>query len=177
MTGANRILLGHIGGAHGIRGEVVIRSYAAVPEDIGAYGPLVDETGRRTFTIAGARNSSKGVVAKIAGIADRNAAEALRGTALYVAREALPAPGDGEYYHADLVGMTAVGPDGTVIGDITAVPNFGAGDLLEIRVAGQRDTELIPFTDAFVPNVDLASRRVVVIPPVVAEDDDAAERS
>ena len=89
----------------------------------------------------------KGVVARIDGIADRNAAEALKGIELYVDRERLPAAAEGEFYHADLIGLAAVDPAGKPIGEIVGRANFGAGDLLEIRLAGSRKTELMPFTD------------------------------
>src|SRR5204863_4373102 len=141
------ILLGRIAGAHGIRGEVIIHAFTEPPENIAAYGPLSDEAGARTFEIAIAHVTAQGVVARLAGVSDRTAAEALKGVALYVDRDRLPAAAEGEYYHADLIGMAAVDPAGQRIGEIVAVQNFGAGDLLEIRLAGRGRTELIPFTD------------------------------
>ena len=162
MAGAGkRILLGRIAAAHGIRGEVLIRAFTARPEDIGAYGPL-DRGGGRTVEVEAVRVTSKGVVASIAGIGDRNAAEALKGTALYVARDRLPPPDEGQFYHADLVGLAAVDPEGRPLGEVVAVHNHGAGDLLEVRLADTGQTELVAFTDAFVPEVDLVARRVVV---------------
>lgn len=161
---SSRVLLGRIAGAHGIRGEVLIRSFTAAPEDIGAYGALSTADGSRAFEIESARPTAKGVVARLKGIADRNAAEALKGTDLYVARDRLPPPSDNEFYYADLVGMTAVGPDGATLGEIVAVQNFGAGDLLEIRLQASGRTELFPFTDDAVPEVDIAARRVTVVP-------------
>ena len=166
-----RILLGHIAGAHGIRGEVLIKTYTEAPENVGAYGPLSDEGGTRTFNLKSARATSKGVVARLQGVDDRNAAEALKGIALYIERERLPAAADGEFYHADLIGLAAVDGDGKPLGEIVAVQNYGAGDLLEIRLAGASKTELVPFTDAAVPEVDIAARRVVVILPSEAHDE------
>ena len=162
-----RILLADIVSAHGIRGDVVLRTYTADPEAISSYGTLSDESGRRTFEIASARATNKGVVARIKGVATRTDAEALRGTKLYVARSALPAPDDGDYYHTDLIGLAAQAPDGVPIGRIVAVQNFGAGDLLEIQLAGSKDSEFVPFTDACVPTVDIAGGTVVVIMPVM----------
>jgi 16S rRNA processing protein RimM len=156
-----RILLGRIAGAHGIRGEVLIRTFTGRPEDIGAYGPLDDGAGH-TVTVETVRTTSKGVVARIEGISDRNAAEALKGAALYVERERLPPPDEGEFYHADLIGLAAVDPEGRRLGEIVGVHNYGAGDLLELRLSGSGKTELIAFTEAFVPEVDLTARRVVV---------------
>lgn len=162
--GSGRILLGRIAGAHGIRGEVLIRTFTERPEDIAAYGALDDGAGR-TFRVQGARATPKGVVARLAGIADRTAAEALKGTELWVDRDRLPALDEGAFYHADLIGLAAVDPEGRPLGEIVAVHNFGAGDLLEVRLADTGKTELLPFTEAFVPAVDLASRRAVVVLP------------
>lgn len=165
------ILLGRITGAHGIRGEVVVHSFAAAAGDIGAYGPLTDATGKRAFKLKVVRITPKGgVIVRIAGVEDRNAAEALKGIELYVAREKLPAPAGDEFYHADLIGLDAVSPDHKPIGKIVAVQNFGAGDLLEVRREGSQSTDYVPFTDTFVPSVDIAARRVVVVMPVVVAD-------
>ena len=158
-----RILLGRIAGAHGIRGEVLIKAFTEAPENVGAYGPLSDESGTRTFKLKSARATPKGVVARLQGVDDRNGAEALKGIALYIERERLPAAAEGEFYHADLIGLAAVDGDGKPVGEIVAVQNYGAGDLLEIRLAGSSKTELVPFTDAAVPEVDIAARRVVVV--------------
>ena len=167
-----RILLGRIAGAHGIRGEVIIHAYTATPESIGAYSPLSDADGRRMFAVVSARVTQKGVVARLEGVTDRNAAEALKGVELYVDRERLPATRADEFYHADLVGLAAVEPSGEALGTIVAVHNFGAGDLLEIRLAATGKTELIPFTDQVVPDVDIAAGRAVVVMPTI----DTAEK-
>lgn len=169
----SRILLGHIVAAHGIRGEVLVRTYTGAPADITAYGPLTSADGSRSFRLAVVRETPKGVIARVGGIADRTAAEALAGVALYVPRHLLPAPADSEFYHADLVGLAAVAPDGTAVGDVVAVQNYGAGDLLEIRLAATGRTELVPFADAYVPIIDVETGRLVVVMPAAAEDDDA----
>lgn len=165
-----RVLLGEITSAHGIRGEVVIRAYTADPADIASYGPLTDATGKRTFELSSIRDSGKGVHARLAGVTTRTDAEALKGTQLYVSRDALPPPADGDYYHEDLVGLAAMTADGTAIGTIIAVQNFGAGDLLEIRLAGGSRSEFVPFTDTYVPSVDIAAGRVVVVMPDMVGD-------
>ena len=168
-TKPDRILLGRIAGAHGIRGEVLIKTFTEAPENVGAYGPLSDESGTRTFKLKSARATPKGVVARLQGVDDRNGAEALKGVALYIERERLPAAAEGEFYHADLIGLAAVDGDGKPIGEIVAVQNYGAGDLLEIRLAGSSKTELVPFTDAVVPEIDIAARRIVVVLPAADE--------
>lgn len=167
-----RVLIGRIVGAHGIRGDVVIHSFAAVQEDIAAYGPLSSGDGARTFVLSHIRPGPKGVVARVQGVADRNGAEALKGTELYVARESLPEPEDGEYYVNDLIGMAVVDSEGRDIGRVVDAPDYGAGPLLEIRKLNATQTELIPFTDAYVPEVDLVQRRVVVRPLQYAADND-----
>ena len=168
---APRVLLGRITTAHGIRGDVVIESYTAAPEDIAAYGPLQSEDGAKRFDVKVVRVTPRGVIARVAGVSDRNAAEALRGTSLYALRADLPEAEAGEYYHADLVGLRVEDADGKRIGTVAGVHNYGAGDLLELRLAGAAVTELIPFTDTFVPVVDIAAGRVVVALPEATPDD------
>jgi 16S rRNA processing protein RimM len=167
-----RILLGRISGAHGIRGEVVIHAYTVTPESIGAYGPVFDKAGTRSFEVASARATPKGVVARLKGVGDRTAAEALKGVELYVNRDRLPAAAEGEFYHADLIGLAAVAPEGMQIGEIVAVQNFGAGDLLEIRLAASGKIELVPFTEAVVPEIDIAAGRAVVAMPAASGDEE-----
>lgn len=157
-----------------MRGEVLIKSYASPPENIAAYGPLADETGSRSIEITALRVTSKGIVARLKGVSDRNAAEALEGIGLYVPRSALPASGESEFYHADLIGLAAVAPDGTAIGEVVAVPNYGAGDLIEFRLTGKDATQLVPFHDSFVPEVDLINRRIVVVIPVPLDEEPMA---
>ena len=159
------VLLGHVSAAHGIRGEVLVKSYTGDPAAIGDYGPLADETGARQVTLKVVRVTPKGVIARIVGVADRNGAEALHGMKLYVARAQLPPAADDEFYHADLIGLRAVTVTGEAVGEVIAVQNFGAGDLLEIRLAGRGRTEFVPFTKDFAPTVDLASGTVTVIMP------------
>ena len=134
MPDKKLILLGHVAGAHGIRGELLIKSYTAAPEDIAAYGALTDASGRKSFKLKIVRVTPKGVIVRIVGVADRNAAEALKGTGLHVDRAAMGEPEAGEYFYSDLIGLGAVAPDGAPIGTIKSVQNFGAGDLLEISL-------------------------------------------
>jgi 16S rRNA processing protein RimM len=170
---SRRILLGRITGAHGIRGDVVIESFTQEPGDIASYGPLASEDGNRQFDLKVIRVTPRGVIARIAGVADRTGAEALKSVALYVARSRLPAANEDEFYRADLVGLRAEDAEGNVVGSVVAVLNFGAGDLLELRLADTKTTEVIPFSNQFVPVVDVAGGRVVVdLPPPSPEDDD-----
>ena len=175
-AGRERILLGRIAGAHGIRGEVLIRAFTARPEDIAAYGSL-DDGGGRTFRIESARATPKGVVARIAGIGDRNAAEALKGAQLYVDRDRLPDLDEGAFYHADLIGLAAVDAEGRPLGEVVGVHNYGAGDLLELCLAASGKTELVPFTEACVPEVDLATGRAVVVLPAGVDAKEEQPRS
>jgi 16S rRNA processing protein RimM len=167
LPGAQRVLVGVVAAAHGVRGLVKVKSYTAVPADIAAYGPLADETGRRRVGLQVMSAAGAGtLVCRIDGVADRDAAEALKGLRLYVDRAALPAPEAEEYYHADLIGLAAELPDGTPFGRVVAVQNHGAGDILEIeRPEGRPPVVDLPFTRAAVPVVDVAGGRVVVDPP------------
>ncbi|MFC5508791.1 MULTISPECIES: ribosome maturation factor RimM [Hyphomicrobiales] len=168
------ILLGVIGAAHGIKGEVRIKAFTGDPLAIADYGPLTDEKGRR-FEIAEIRPAKEVVVARLKGITSREAAESLNGVNLYVARDRIPAPEDeDEFLQADLIGCAVVGPDGVVLGTVTTVANYGAGDLLDILLPDGRSV-LMPFTKAFAPRIDIAARRIEAVPPeglFEADDDD-----
>jgi 16S rRNA processing protein RimM len=162
---AGLVLLGRINSAQGLRGEVRVTSYTARPEDITAYGPLTDQKGR-TFTVEAVRVIKESLLAlRLAGVADRTAAEALKGSELYVEKERLPEASDDEWYYDDLVGLTAVAPDGDEIGEVVAVQNYGAGELLEIRLKDSRQTAFVPFTEEAVPEVDVKGGRITVIMP------------
>ncbi|MBE2275764.1 MAG: 16S rRNA processing protein RimM [Rhodobacteraceae bacterium] len=161
MTGTDRICVGAIAGAFGVQGEVRLKSYCAEPSDIAAYGPLYASDGRR-FTLRLTRPVAGGLGARVSGVATREEAEALKGTELYVDRSRLPALPDDEFYHADLVGLSARDPGGAEIGRVISVQNHGAGDLLEIAVPDRAGSLLVPFTRAAVPTVDLGRRLVIV---------------
>jgi 16S rRNA processing protein RimM len=130
---SRRIVLGVIVGAHGVRGQVRIKSFTEDSADLTAYGPLSDAEGKR-YDLELTGESRGLLLARIHGIGDRNGAQALAGTELGICRSALPEPVDpDEFYHADLVGLKAVADDGQVLGQVSAVHDFGAGDVLEIR--------------------------------------------
>jgi 16S rRNA processing protein RimM len=159
-----RVCLGAIAGAHGVRGLVKIKSFTQDPADLTAYGPLGDEAGQRHFEIAVTGEAKGLLVARIAGVADREAAQALRGVRLYVPRAALPEPEEEEFYQADLIGLAVEDPDGRPLGRVAAVENYGAGDYLEIA-RSEGAPLLVPFTKTAVPLVDLEGGCVVVDPP------------
>jgi len=169
MAGSARICLGQIGAAHGVRGEVRLFSFTAEPAAIARYGALESEDGR-VVEIESLRAAKDHFVARIAGICDRDAAARLANIKLYVPRERLPAPAAAdEFYHADLVGLAAVGRAGESLGTVVAVHNFGAGDLIELRPTDGGPTQLLPFDEATVPEIDIAAGRLVVEPPAGRE--------
>jgi 16S rRNA processing protein RimM len=171
----NAVLLGRLGAAHGVRGEIRLQSFTADPAAISTYGPLFDASGQRRFVIASLRPLGKDMfVARLQGVTDRSAAEALRGVELYVPREALPAPDEDEFYLADLEGLRAETRAGETLGVVIAVRNFGAGDILEIAPPQGGETLLLPFTKAVVPVVDVAGGRVLVEPPESEPDETAS---
>jgi 16S rRNA processing protein RimM len=160
-----RVCLGQFGAAHGVRGELRLRSFTSDPAAIANYGPLEAEDGR-VFEITSLRPAKDHFVATLAGIGDRNAAERLANIKLYVPRERLPEPEQAdEFYHADLIGLTVVGRAGEKLGTVIAIHNFGAGDLIEVRPDAGGNTELVPFDETHVPAVDVAEGRIVVAPP------------
>jgi 16S rRNA processing protein RimM len=162
--GAPRICVGLITGPQGVRGAVRIKSFTEVPEDIAAYGPVEDEAGCRRVELH-VLGSAKGVlIVRIPGVQDRDEAAALRGLRLYLPRTALPQTDPDEYYHADLIGLEAVLQDGTRVGHVRAIYDFGAGDTLEI-VRDHAPPVLVPFTRAAVPIVSPTEGRVILDPP------------
>lgn len=156
-----RIRVGAILGAHGVRGRVTIKSFTARPADVFRYGPVQDEAGARSFRLTPAGTGPKGaLVADVEGVTDRDAAEALKGTALYVSRSVLPEPEEDEFYWSDLIGLAVVLDDGEAVGTVTAVHDFGAGTMLEVR-RPDAAAVMLPFTRAAVPEVDVKGGRVV----------------
>ncbi|MEO5374370.1 MAG: ribosome maturation factor RimM [Alphaproteobacteria bacterium] len=161
-----RVCVGMVVGAHGIRGRVKLRSFTARPADVAAYGPVQDEAGGRTFRVrlAGAPTGEV-VLADLDGVSDRDAALALRGTRLYVSRAVLPEPEEDEYYWSDLIGLAVVLDDGEPAGSepagtVVAVHDFGAGTMLEVKRPGASPV-MLPFTTQAVPTVDVRGGRIV----------------
>lgn len=156
----NPVRLGIVVGVRGIKGEVRIKSFTDDPAAIGAYSPLYDKTGERRFDLK-VTGTQKGVVlARIDGINDRTAAEALIRTELFIERDQLPAPDEDEFYHSDMEGLEAVSVSGDVIGKVIGVFDFGAGPVVEIS-----GNVMVPFTRAAVPEVDIEGGKMVIDPP------------
>ena len=156
----NRVLLGVVAAPHGVRGLVRIKSYTEDPMAVGIYGPLSDESGRKEYRVEALSAARGAVLARIEGVADRTAAEALRGLRLYVERERLPGTGEREWYEVDLIGLSAVGRDGRDWGKVIAFHDFGAGSVMELSGG-----VMLPFTDEAVPEIDVTGGKVVIEPP------------
>jgi 16S rRNA processing protein RimM len=170
----NPVQMAVVGAPHGIKGELRVKTFTADPLALGDYGPLFAKDGR-SFEITDIRPANTVVVVRFKQVKDRNAAEALTGTELFVDRSALPDQGDdSEFYHADLVGLAVRDETGAEIGKVAAVQNFGGGDILELTLSGRRGM-LIPFTQAAVPVIDIAGGFIgvdTVAAGLVDSDDD-----
>ncbi|MBS0523020.1 MAG: 16S rRNA processing protein RimM [Proteobacteria bacterium] len=156
----DRVLLGVVAAPHGVRGLVRIRSFTEDPMALAAYGPLSDESGKKEYRVEALSAARGAVLARIEGVADRTAAEALRGLRLYVERQRLPETGEREWYEADLIGLEAIGTDGRDWGKVIAFHDFGAGSMMEVSGG-----VMLPFTDGAVPEIDVAGGKVLVDPP------------
>ncbi|MFV0626518.1 MAG: ribosome maturation factor RimM [Alphaproteobacteria bacterium] len=164
MSKDERVCLGVIAGAQGIKGEVKIRSFTEDLEDIGQYGPLENKDGSRKFEIK-INGSSKGILrATIKGLKDRNDAEALTGTELYVLKSHLPELEDeDEFYHSDLIGLDVkLKADDSIVGEVAGIYNFGAGDVLEIKLKDSTKSEMLPFTKSYVPEIKVKEGYIIV---------------
>jgi 16S rRNA processing protein RimM len=168
-----RIRVARIGAAHGVRGEVKLWPFTQDPMAVASYGTLESEDGARRFDIESLRLVRDFLVASLAGVADRDAADALRNLDLFVPRERLPEIEEANtFYYADLVGISAVTADGATLGTVTDVHNFGAGDIIEIAPADGGAPLMLSFTEAAVPKVDLQAKQIVVVPPAISEVDE-----
>ncbi|MFC4667621.1 ribosome maturation factor RimM [Seohaeicola nanhaiensis] len=159
------ICVGAIAGGFGVQGEVRLKSFCTTPEDIAAYAPLTTEDGTRSFTVTLTRPIPTGFAARLGGILTKEQADALKGLRLYAPRDRLPSLPDDEFYHADLIGLQVFDTGGAPLGEVIAVQNHGAGDLLEIRRGKGQESVLLPFTQAIVPTVDIAAGRIIADPP------------
>lgn len=167
-AGRERVCVGAVAGAQGIHGAVRIKPFTDAPEDVAAYGPVTDEAGDTRFGIDIREVRGGMVIARLDGIGDRNAAEALKGLRLYVARDALPAPEEDEFYHADLLGLRVVmaGDDGDEdAGTVRAIIPAGATEVLEVDRGPGQETQLVPFTKAAVPEINIQAGWLRIDPP------------
>ena len=170
----NPVQLAVIGAAHGIRGEVRVKPYTEDPLAIGDYGLLYDKQGK-SYEVLDVRNAKTVVIVRFRGINDRNAAEALNGTELFIDRSQLSEDlDDDEFYYADLIGLQAYDKQGNNHGRVHALFDFGGGDLIELRLTGRKPM-LIPFTEAAVTEIDLTNGKIIVDPyaaGLIADQDD-----
>ena len=169
MTPSPLILVGRVAGGFGIKGEVRITAYTEDPMALARYRVLLREDGSPGLTIASGRVAKDGLIVRVAGVADKTQADALRGLRLYVPRSALPEPEEDEFYLADLIGLAAETAEGEPLGRVKGVHDFGAGDILELDPGEGRATVMIPFTREVVPEVRVAEGKLVVVPPVEDE--------
>ena len=164
------VLLGVFGAPQGVRGEVRIKSYTAEAKAIGGYGPLTDATGARRFVLDALRPLKDDMlVARLSGVSTREAAALLTGVEIFARRSQLPPPDADEFYYDDLVGLQAVTADGAALGRVSALVNYGAGDILEVKPEGAGETRLFPFTKAVATEIDFAAGRIVIAPPEEVE--------
>ena len=159
------ICIGAVAGSYGVKGEIRLKSFCAVPEDIETYTPLTSEDGTANFTLTLGRPIKNGFTGRLSGVATKEQADALKGTRLYTTRYQLPSLPDDEYYHTDLIGLAVVDTGGAALGTVKNVLNHGAADLLELAQPDTSATVLLPFTLEVVPTVDLAAGRIVADPP------------
>ena len=162
---SDRVCVGAVAGAFGVKGEVRLKSFCAEPEAIATYGTLTSEDGSANWEVRLTRPVKGGFAARLTGVATKEAADALRGTRLYAPRDRLPELPEDEYYYADLIGLTVFDTGGAELGRVKAILNHGASDLLEVTGAELPEPILLPFTRSVVPTVDLRSGRIIVDPP------------
>ncbi len=163
-SGTSRLIkLGVISSAHGVRGQVKIRSFTADPDNLAAYGDLQDKSGKK-YNITVLSSNKDVLIAAIKDITDRNEAEKLRSVELYIPRSALPDPEENEYYHEDLIGLEVFTAENLPYGRVISVHNFGAGDIIEVRLVSGKE-EFLPFNKATFPIIDTKSRKLVLSKP------------
>lgn len=173
VSSSRLIPLGIFGAPQGVRGEVRVKSYTQEPKAIARYGALTDSAGKRSFVFAAARPLKDDMlVVRLKDVATREAAQALTGVELFARRGQLPPPGEGEFYHDDLIGLAAVTPEGEALGQIVGLRNFGAGDILEIAPTGGGESLMLPFKKTVALEIDFAKALIVVAPPQFAQGED-----
>jgi 16S rRNA processing protein RimM len=170
-----KLCVGVITAPRGVRGQVRVKSFTAEPDDIAHYAPLTNADGSTEYRLEIVGHAKGVLLARVEGAKSREAAEALRGVELFVDRDVLPdAKDEDEFYYADLIGLAAILPDGGVYGTVKAMHDFGAGDMIELSLAGS-GTIILPFTKAVVPEIDIANGRIVIDPPEMFGDPEPAQ--
>ena len=165
MAADRMIAVGRVAGAFGVRGEVRIAAFTEEPLALARFRELKRQDGSPGLTILSAREAKGGLICRCPGVETKEQADALRGLRLFIPREALPAPDEDEFYLADLIGLSAVTPEGETLGKVKSVQDFGAGDILEITPVEGGPTWYLAFTRETVPMVDIAAGKLVAIPP------------
>jgi 16S rRNA processing protein RimM len=164
--------MGVFGAPQGVRGEIRVKSLTGEPSAIGAYGPLTNKGRTRVFALESLRSLKDDMlVARVAGVSTREAAETLKNVEIFARRDQLPPPNQDEFYYDDLVGLEAVNAAGAPLGRVISLMNHGAGDVLEIAPADGGENLLLPFTKSVAPRIDFDAERIVVEPPREVEDD------
>jgi 16S rRNA processing protein RimM len=173
LTAPALILVGQVGGAFGVKGEVRLTTFTETPQALLHYRDLKREDGSAALTLLSGRPAKAGLVARVKEITTPEQADALRGLKLFIPRESLPEPDEDEFYLADLIGLEARDPAGAAIGRVRSVQNFGAGDLLEIEPADRGASWWLAFTRETVPDVRLAEGAITVVRPAETSDQPA----
>ncbi len=172
-----RVCLGAFAGAHGVKGDALLKTFTEAPQNIALYGSVETEDGARAFTLRFIRNAKPGfAIVGAPEIASREDADALKGVRIFVDRAALPNPDEDEFYLDDLVGLDAVDEEGARAGRVAAVHNFGAGDILELEnIPGVKGARMIPFTSETVPTVDIGNGSVTILRAAIEDMDATAD--
>ncbi len=166
------VLVGKVTGAFGVKGELRIAAYTESPLALINFRALLDENGEPALTLVSGRSFKGGVIARAKDVETKTDADRLRGVKLFAPRSALPPTEEDEFYLTDLIGLQVETADGTALGKVKAVQNFGAGDILEIDGGPSRKGLYLPFTREVVPMVDIAGGRIVADPPNEVSDKD-----
>ena len=172
------VVIGAIAGAHGVKGDVKIKPFTQDPQAVFEYGPFLDESGQVIFTPVRWKPTKDGFITFLKEVITRETAQALKGTRLYAPREAFPDLDEDEFYYSDLMGMRAENLDGAPMGEVKAVFDYGAGDLLEIHKTPERKGAwLLSFTKDAVPHIDLKARKIIINPPEEGDETQAEEEA
>lgn len=167
----NKICLGAVVGVHGIKGEVKVKCFSDNEKNLTRYGNVTNEAGDKSFSLKIVGHSKELLRVKVKGIDDRNTAETLVGTAFYINRDLLPDLKEDEFYHTDLIGLEAKNSNGDKIGEVNAMYNFGAGDIIELKL-NEGSLEMLPFTKAYVPTINIKEHYIIVEMMQYAQDDE-----